>query len=221
MKLNLSPLLIALSLLTASSSPAAEMLKIVAGGGTAVEGKPATECQIRQPFGIAFDPQDNMFICEETHRLLRVDARTGILTVVTGVKPKGAPLGDGGPAAQASFQAPHNLVADAQGNLFLADTYHYSVRRVDARTGTVTTFAGNGRNAYSGDGGLATQASLDGLACLCFNHDFTKLYLGGFSRFERVVDMKTGIISTVPGISGSRAQAWMPMEIYIAWRAVG
>lgn len=185
----------------------ADTLKVVAGGGTAVDGKPATECRVSQPFGIAFDPQDNMYICEETHRLLRVDARTGILTVLASAKGKNAPLGDGGTVTQASFMAPHNLVADAQGNLFLADTFHYAVRRVDAKTLAVTTFAGNGTKAYNGDGGPAKQATLDGIACLCFSHDFGQLYLGGFSRYLRVVDMKTGVITTVNGIGGSRAQA--------------
>jgi len=182
-------------------------IELIAGGGTAVENAPATECKVTQPFGIAFDPQDNIFICEETHRLLRVDAKTGVLTVVTGAKPKGASLGDNGPAKDASFIAPHNLVADDEGNLFVADTYHYAVRRVDTKTGHVTTFAGNGTRELSGDGGPATSAGLDGLACLCFNHDFSKLYLGGFSKVIRVVDMKTGIISTVSGIGGSRAMA--------------
>ena len=59
---------------------------------------------------------------------------------------------------------------------------------------------------FTGDGGPAVRAGLDGIACLCFNRDFTKLYLGGFSKAIRVVEMKTGIISTVPGIAGSRAQ---------------
>ena len=182
-------------------------IEIVAGGGMKVEHAPAAECQVTQPFGIAFDPQDDMFICEETHRLLRVDAKTGALTVVTGARSKNAPLGDNGPAKDASFIAPHNLVADAEGNLFIADTYHYAVRRVDAKTGIVTTFAGNGSKELSGDGGPATSAGLDGIACLCFNHDFTQLYLGGFSNVIRVVDMKTGLITTVSGIGGSRAIA--------------
>lgn len=182
-------------------------IEIVAGGGTAVENAPATQCNVTQPFGVAFDPQDNMFICEETHRILRVDAKTRELTVVSGAKPKDAPLGDNGPAKDASFIAPHNLVADAEGNLFVADTYHYAVRRVDGKTGIVTTLAGNGTKELTGDGGPATAAGLDGLACLCFNHDFSKLYLGGFSKVIRVVDMTTGIISTVSGIGGSRAVA--------------
>ena len=190
-----------------AAAESVQQIEVVAGGGTLVENAPATQCKVTQPFGIAFDPQDNMFICEETHRLLRVDAKTGVLTVVTAAKGKNAPAGDNGPAKDASFIAPHNLVADADGNLFIADTYHYAVRRVDAKTGLVTTFAGNGSKELSGDGGPATSAGLDGLACLCFNHDFTKLYLGGFSKVIRVVDMKTGIITTVPGFGGSRAMA--------------
>lgn len=182
-------------------------IEVVAGCGTAVEGELATQCKVAQPFGVAFDAQDNMFICEETHRLLRVDAKTGILTVVSGAKKKDAPLGDGGSARNASFLAPHNLVADATGNLFIADTFHYRVRRVDAKSGVVTTFAGNGAKELTGDGGPAISAGLDGLACLCFNGDFTKLYLGGFSKVIRVVDMRTGVINTVKGIGGSRAMA--------------
>jgi hypothetical protein len=180
-------------------------LELVAGGGTAVEGQPATQCKLSQPFGIAFDPQDNMFICEETSRILRVDAKTGILTIVSRAKPKAAPLGDGKLACEASFVAPHNLVADAQGNLFIADTYHYRVRHVDAKTGIVTTFAGNDTKQLSGDGGPATSAGLDGIACLCFSHDFSQLYLGGFSKAIRVVNLRTGLIETVKGIGGSRA----------------
>ena len=193
---------------TAAVAEAVSMrIEVVAGGGTKMENAPAAECKVSQPFGIAFDPQDNMFICEETHRLLRVDAKTGVLTVVTGARSKNAPLGDNGPVRDACFIAPHNLVADAEGNLFIADTYHYAVRRVDAKTGIVTTFAGNDGKELSGDGGPATSAGLDGIACLCFNHDFSQLYLGGFSKVIRRVDMKTGIITTVSGIGGSRAMA--------------
>lgn len=188
----------------AEAGPASR-IEVVAGGGNALEGEPATQCRISQPFGIAFDPDDNMFICEETHRLLRVDAKTGILTVVTDARKAGAPLGDGGPVAQAAFAAPHNLVADAHGNLFIADTYHYAVRRVDARTGLVSSFAGNGSKELRGDGGPATAAGLDGIACLSFARDNSALYLGGFSKSIRKVDMRTGIISTVAGIGGSRA----------------
>jgi len=183
------------------------IVEIIAGGGRAVENKPATECKVMQPFGIAFDPQDNMFICEETHRLLRVDAKTGVLTVVSAAKPS-APISDAGPVREASFNAPHNLIADTAGNLYIADTFHYRVRRVDAQTGIVTTLAGNGDKEVSGDGGPAVAAGLGWIACLAFNHDCTQITISGDGKNGiRVVDMRTGLISTLTGISGSRAHA--------------
>jgi len=136
------------------SSAEQATLELVAGGGTTLEGK-ATKCKISQPFGIAFDAQDNMFICEETHRLLRVDAKTGDLTAVSKAGAKDDDIGDGKVAAKACFSAPHNLVSDAQGNLFIADTMHFRVRRVDAKMQMVTTIAGTGAKELSGDGGGA------------------------------------------------------------------
>jgi len=185
----------------------AAVVELVAGGGTAVEGRPATECRVTQPFGIAFSPQDDMFICEETHRILRVDGRTGVLSVVTPARPPGSPLGDGGPAAAACFSAPHTLVADRAGNLYIADTGHHRVRRIDARTGIVTTVAGDGSKELAGDGGPAVEAGLDGIACVCLSPDERLLYVGGFSRVIRVVDMASGVIRTLEGLGGTRAFA--------------
>ena len=183
------------------------LIEVVAGGGTAVEGRPATECLVTQPFGIAFSPADDMFICEETHRILRVDGKTGLLSVVTPARPPGSPLGDGGPAAEACFSAPHTLVADRAGNLYVADTGHHRVRRIDAATGIVTTVAGTGAKELSGDGGPATAAGLDGIACVCLSPDERLLYVGGFSRVIRVVDLSTGVIRTLEGLGGTRAFA--------------
>jgi hypothetical protein len=175
------------------------IVEVIAGGGHAAENKPATECQVTQPFGIAFDSEDNMFICEETHRLLRVDAKTGLLTVVASAKPSAA-MDDNGPARDASFKAPHNLIADTAGNLYIADTFHYRVRRIDAKTGIVTTLAGNGEKEVSGDGGPAVAAGLGWIACLAFNHDCTQLSISGDGKSGiRVVDMNTGLISTLTG----------------------
>ena len=196
--------------ITPALAPVAEaaplQLELVAGGGTAVENAPAKQCKASQPFGIAFDAQDNMFICEETHRLLRVDAKTGVLTVVSSAKPKGAAPGDNGPAKDASFSAPHNLVADAEGNLFVADTYHYAVRRVDAKTGIVTRFAGNDSKELSGDGGPATQAgSMESPACALatISPSSTSAVSASHSRRGR----EDRPHRHVPGIGGSRAMA--------------
>jgi DNA-binding beta-propeller fold protein YncE len=136
-----------------------------------------------------------------------VDAKTGLLTVVASAKPS-APTGDAGLVRDASFKAPHNLIVDTAGNLYIADTFHYRVRRIDAKTGIVTTLAGNGEKAVSGDGGPAVAAGLGWIACLAFNHDCTQLSISGDGKNGiRVVDMSTGLISTLTGLSGSRAHA--------------
>jgi hypothetical protein len=81
--------------------------------------------------------------------------RRAYSTIICRLEEKQRALGDGAAVASASFAAPHNLVADRDGNLFVADTYHYAVRRVDAHTGIVTTFAGNGNKELTGDEGTA------------------------------------------------------------------
>src|SRR5439155_24288865 len=68
--------------------------------------------------------------------------------------------GDGGPAASASLNNPYGIAADGAGNLFIADTLNSRIRRVDANTGIITTVAGTGTFASSGDAGPATAASI-------------------------------------------------------------
>lgn len=193
----------------AQQSPPQPVVEVVAGGGRAVENQPARECRLSQPFGLAFDPQENLFICEETHRVLRVDAKTGVLNIVSDTHPTpGTPVGDDGPAREACFNAPHNLIADRAGNLYIADSFHHRVRRIDARTGIVTTIAGNGGKEVSGDGGPAVAAGLGWIACLALNPDGTQLSISGDGKSGiRVVDLRTGVIHTVAGFPGSRAHA--------------
>ena len=69
--------------------------------------------------------------------------------------------GEGGPATAATFPgAPLDAVADAFGNIYIADTTANAIRRVDAVTGIITTVAGNGASSSTGDGGPATNASV-------------------------------------------------------------
>ena len=81
------------------------------------------------------------------------------ITTVAGNEREGY-SGDGGPATKASFADVDNVTVDNAGNLFIADHEDGRIRRVDARTGIITTVAGNGREKDSGDGAPATRASL-------------------------------------------------------------
>src|SRR4029077_2895356 len=82
------------------------------------------------------------------------------ITTVVGTGEKGF-AGDGGPAEAALLNGPFDVAFDAAGNLYFSDTFNCRIRRVDARSGTISTVAGKGDKGYSGDGGRAAEASLD------------------------------------------------------------
>ena len=155
------------------------LIATVAGNGTlgsSGDGGLATSAQI-QPTGIAVDGSGNLYIADLNHGIVRkVTASSGIITTVAGNGTLAA-SGDGGPAIGAGL-APHALAADGSGNLYIADFYTVTnpcgrycdgtvmfndrIRMVSAATGLITTIAGTGTPGYSGDGGLATSAQLNG-----------------------------------------------------------
>ena len=92
-----------------------------------------------------------------SHRIRRVDS-TGIITTVAGNGTQGV-SGDGVLGTNASLRAPFGVAVDVRGNLFIADTWNHRIFRVES-SGIITTVAGNGTQGFSGDGGLATSASL-------------------------------------------------------------
>src|SRR5215213_1032516 len=83
-----------------------------------------------------------------------------VITTAVGTGEKGF-AGDGGPATAALLNGPFDVVFDSAGNLYFSDTFNHCIRRIDARTGVITTVAGKGEAGYSGDGGPATRASLN------------------------------------------------------------
>jgi len=86
-------------------------------------------------------------------------ATTDIITTVAGNGLQGA-SGDGGFAINARLNIPFGVALDSGGNLFIADSLNYRIRRVDRVTGVITTVAGTGINSFSGDSGPATSAGL-------------------------------------------------------------
>src|ERR1051326_2866962 len=103
--------------------------------GTAGVGGPAVNAQV-VPGAIAIDSSDNLYIAE-SYRVLRVDASTGVLTLVAGTGTAG-PSGDGGPATAATVNGVRGLAIDAAGNLYIAEFLGNRVRRVDGQTGIIT-----------------------------------------------------------------------------------
>jgi uncharacterized protein (TIGR03437 family) len=139
-----------------------------AGGGTPAggqgDGGPATAASLLSPLSITGDDNGNLYI-SGGYRIRQVDAN-GIIRTIAGTGERAldfssnAIIGDGVPALNAKLQEQPGMVVDKSGNLYLADNYR--VRKITAATGIITTYAGNGQNAYSGDGGPAREAALRG-----------------------------------------------------------
>jgi len=197
-------------LVTTAPSARAEKVTLVAGG-SGPDGGPATQAKVERPFGLIFDKAGNLYIgqfgTKTSGQLVRKIDTKGIITTIAGTGEVGAG-GDGGPATSAQFNFIHDIVIGPDENLYVADSFNNRVRKIDLKTGIITTFAGIGKSkAATGDGGPASQAALDGVASLWFSNDGATLYLGGFSKVVRTVDMKTGIINTLKDLPGGRSLA--------------
>ena len=193
-------------------------------GGYSGDGGEATNAALDLPSGVAVDALGNLFIADTDNYRIRKVNINGVITTVAGNGKTtyeaavfgggnfypGCFSGDGGLATSASLNIPQGVAVDAFGNLFIADTGNYRIRKVNVN-GVITTVAGNGTNGYSGDGGLATSASLNipqGVAVDAFGN----LFIADTDNYRiRKVDVN-GVITTVagngyPGYSGDGGAA--------------
>lgn len=198
------------------------IVTLVAGNGRigrGGDGGPAVEAELDCTCGVAVDAAGNVYLSDEwACNIRRIDARTGIIDLFAGYAARhypsergasrpfaGAGLslmgyhGDGGPAAQAAFHHPEHLAFDSRGDLYVCDNSNDRIRRIDMRTGIVTTVLGNGQRASNGDGGPAVEASTLMPDAICLDvHD--NLYVGEKYGFRiRTVAAATGIVSTLVG----------------------
>jgi len=141
------------------------VITTVAGIGTAGnsgDNGPAASAQLNAPQGIAVDSAGNLYIADSgNHSIRKVSG--GVVTTVAGTGTPGF-SGDGGPAASADLNAPQGVALDTSGNLYIADSGNHRVRKLTA--GVILTIAGNGTETFSGDGGPAASAGLDGPAAI-------------------------------------------------------
>lgn len=194
---------LALSLLALVSSAlhAEWTISTIAGTGTqgfAGDGGPAKSAQVDNPYGIVRGPDGALWFCEYTGQRIRRIAPDGTLTTIAGTGAKGY-TGDNGPADKATFNLPHELRFDKDGNIFIADMSNHAIRRIDAKTKIITTFAGTGTRGYTGDNGPADKATLNSPHSIQFGPDGS-LYICDISNnVIRRVDMTTKVISTFSG----------------------
>jgi uncharacterized protein (TIGR03437 family) len=174
------------------------LISTVAGSGNigfAGDGGPATSAYLNQPEGVAVDSAGNIYIADLlNHRVRKVDS-TGVISTFAGNGVQGF-SGDNGPATSASLNSPTGLAVDGAGNVWIAERYNHRIRKVTA--GIITTVAGNGTAASTGDGGPAVQASLNQPAGVAVDSG-GNIYIAELfgSRIRRVTP--SGIITTIAG----------------------
>lgn len=132
--------------------------------------------------------------------LLGTGPQSAILDSPVGTGQPGG-TGDGGPAVEARLNGPFDVAFDADGNLFLSDTFNHRIRRVDASTGEISTVVGSGHKGFSGDGGPATEAKLDEPYGICIDQEGSLYFADRLNGRVRKVD-PSGVISTVAGNGG-------------------
>jgi len=138
------------------------IITTVAGNGNpgfSGDGGPATNAELNEPFGIAFDPYGNLFIADSANNRISVLMPNGTITTVAG-NGKAGYSGDMIPAITAELNQPFDVAFDPYGNLYIADANNYRIRKVTTN-GTILTVGGGTGEGYSGDGFIGTNAKLN------------------------------------------------------------
>lgn len=186
---------------TVNATPGAVVVTVVGSGARAAagDGGPAAAAQISRPYQIDFDGAGNLYVVDTDNHAVRKVAPNGVITTIAGRAGQRGFSGDGGPATSALLDTPVGVAADGAGNVYITDIANNRIRKVAASTGIISTFAGNGREGFSGDGGPATDAQINFPFALDTD-SAGNLYIADYSNHRiRKVTIADGRISTVAG----------------------
>lgn len=197
--LNMIPraALLVIVLIGSSGLLFAQTVTTVAGGYVG-DGRKAIDAAFNYPVGVAEDQHGNYYVTELSgHRIRKINASNGKISTIAGTGIAGF-NGDGIPASMAELNQPAHIQFDPQGDLVVSDSGNCRVRRIDT-WGIISTIAGNGTcGSPSGDGGLATAATLGPSYGIAYDAS-GNLYIADYiNNVVRVVNT-AGIIHTFAG----------------------
>jgi DNA-binding beta-propeller fold protein YncE len=165
--------------------------------GTGARGY--SDREVNNPYGLVIGPDQALYFCDlDNQRIRRLDLKTHRTTAVAGNGQR-TYGGDGGPATAAALNMPHEIRFDSAGNMYIAERDNHVVRKVEAKTGIISTFAGTGMPGFSGDGGPAARAQLRQPHSIAVDPSGKLLICDIGNHRIRQVDFSTGMIETYGG----------------------
>ena len=169
----------------------------IAGNGVAADagdGGPAVAASLPWPAGVTVDANGNLYISSGS-RVRKVSA-SGTIAAFAGTTTAGY-AGDTGPATSARLTEPHGLAVDSAGNVYIADSGNFRIRKVSAN-GIITTIAGTGVAGYSGDGGPAAAAEIGYVHALAFDGAGNLYFSDPYNHCVRRI-LTNGTVETAAG----------------------
>ena len=158
----------------------------------------ATTVPVLLPGGVAYDASGNLYLTDTgKHVMLKVTA-AGALTTVAGTGAQGFD-GDQGPATAALLDSPTGVALDGSGNIYFSDSHNHRIRRIDAVSGVITTFAGTGTAGSSPDGTAAAAAAINLPTALAVDSAGDVFFADVRAHLLRKIDHVLGRVTTVAG----------------------
>jgi streptogramin lyase len=182
------------------------LISTVAGIGAkgySGDGGPATKATFNEPYAVAVAEDGALYVADRLNAVVRKIDPAGVISTVAGNGKKGF-AGDGGKATEAQLVEPNDVCLDGKGGLLIADVADWRVRRLDLKTGIISTFAGSGRirallgKENVGDGGPADKAVLAGARAVCVDGKGNIYICEREGNCIRRVDDK-GVVTTLAG----------------------
>ena len=174
------------------------LLTVVAGNGTtgySGDGGPATSAQLNGPAGLGLDGNGNVYIADAGNNVIR-EVSGGTISTIAGNGGFGSGCADG-PALSAQLNSPGGVAVDSHGNVYIADTGDYCIRKVSS--GTITRVAGTGAASYSGDTGQAVSAAIGFTTSIAVDANGNVYIADAGNERIREITMSSGVIDTVAG----------------------
>ncbi len=176
------------------------IISTIAGNGyphDTGDGRAATAAALAFPFFCEFDAIGNFYFSARANHTVRKITPLGVISTIAGIGIAGY-SGDGGPASAAKLNNPYGIAIDSFNNVYIAEVDGSRIRKIDAISGIITTYAGNGSVLDTGDGGHSSTAALGYPALLCFDSNYNLYFTSGYYRIRKI-DRATGIVTHFAG----------------------